>query len=399
MSLNNLINSVHSYLSMSEDEAVSLLTKISNTFKNNFFSKNQLKNIQEDVEILFSVLKSSGYIEEYIQCDCEEETEIYPLTTTHCDYCNQLLKNTFVHELRELFKLKSELSQELNLRNEEILKSVIDDSFLDFFYELKENIDNIIPFLGAGTSIPLGLDNWPNLLHGMARSLKPQDKDYFKKLIDKGDYLGAIEALKNNTLSLTTDDSIKKHIVRQIEAKYKSGLAENYHNIKDIINLEPAFFITTNYDSSLIDFKNGDKYPYTLDQIEDAHELLNKGDQIVLHLHGHIRVLKSMIITKEDYENLYKDDRIKDYLKAIMGTKNLLFIGFSFDDQYFKDIFYNSFKNLGGQHFIIQDNIHPDEARDMIKEGLRPISIKVEKTNEFSNNYVKALKIVLKNLL
>ncbi|WP_232324422.1 SIR2 family NAD-dependent protein deacylase [Bacillus sp. 275] len=399
MSLDNLINNVHLNLSMSEEEAVALLTKISNTFKNNFFRKNQLKNIQDDVEILFSTLKSSGYIDEYIQCDCGEETEIYPLKTTHCDYCNQLLKNTFVHEITDLFKLKNELSQELNLRNEEILKSVIDDHFLGIFYELKDTIDTIIPFLGAGTSLPLGLDNWPNLLRGMGGSLKQQDRDFFDKRINKGDYLGAIDVLKNNTLNLSTDEDIKKHIVRQIEAKYKSGLAENYHNIKDIINLEPAFFITTNYDSSLIDYKEGDTYPYTLDQIEDAHELLNKGKQIVLHLHGHIRSPRSMIITKEDYEKLYKDDRIKSYLNAIMGTKNLLFIGFSFDDEYFKDIYDNSFKNLGGQHFIIQNNLHPDEARDMIKAGLRPISIKVEGTSDFNDNYVKALKIVLKNLL
>ncbi|RAU02093.1 hypothetical protein DEJ55_15530 [Bacillus pumilus] len=398
MSLDNLINNVHLSLSISEEEAVDLLTKISNTFKDNFFKKNQLKNIQDEIEILFSILKSSGYIDEYLQCDCGEETEIYPPNTTHCEYCNQLLKNSFVHEITNLFKLKNELNNELNLRNEEILKSVIDDQFLDIFYELKDNIDTIIPFLGAGTSLPLGLNNWANLLNEMGASLKQQDKDYFDKCINKGDYLGAINVLKNNTLRLSTDEDIKKHIVRQIEEKYKSGLAENYHNIKDIINLEPAFFITTNYDSSLIDYKEGDKYPYTLDQIEDAHELLNKGKQIVLHLHGHIRFTRSMIITKEDYESLYKDDRIKSYLNAIMGTKNLLFIGFSFDDEYFKDIYYNSFKHLGGQHFIIQDNLHPDEARDMLKAGLRPLSIKVD-TSNFSENYVKALKIVLKNLL
>ncbi|WP_338705963.1 SIR2 family protein [Bacillus altitudinis] len=398
MSLDNLINNVHLNLSMSEEEVIDLLTKISNTFKDTFFRRNQLNNIQDDVEILFPILKSSGYIDEYIQCDCGEETEIYLPNTTHCEYCNQLLKNTFVHEITNLFKLKNALLKELNLRNEEILKSVIDDQFLGIFYELKDNIDTIIPFLGAGTSLPLGLNNWANLLNEMGGSLNQQDKSFFDKLINKGDYLGAINVLKNNTLNLSTDEDIKKHIVRQIEAKYKSGLAENYHNIKDIINLEPAFFITTNYDSSLIDYKEGDTYPYTLEQIEDAHELLNKGKQIVLHLHGHIRFPRSMIITKEDYERLYKDDRIKSYFNAIMGTKNLLFIGFSFDDEYFKDIYNTSFKNLGGKHFIIQDNLHPDEARDMIKVGLRPLSIKVE-TNNYGENYVKALKIVLKNLL
>ncbi|WP_339193520.1 SIR2 family protein [Aeribacillus sp. FSL W8-0870] len=139
--------------------------------------------------------------------------------------------------------------------------------------------------------------------------------------------------------------------------------------------------------------------PLCMDDIEDIQEVLNEKKHRVIHLHGHIDKPASMIVDEDDYNNFYSDDKITSKLYSILGNRKLLFIGFSFNDYYFKDLYSKIIKNIGGEHFIIVPNLHVFDAKEYLKINLIPIGINVNKDNNGKYlNYVKALKVIFEQL-
>jgi len=408
MSLDTLIGNVSKKLIINEEDSFNLIKKITEICNKDMFTFSSLENEgfkRGDILNILEIFKEAGCLTQQYQCLCKDndEPEIYDSLQETCEFCGQVVKNTFVHDITDIYYLQDDIIKLVKEKEKLILQMHLGDGFITLFEELKGKIHNVIPFLGAGTSIPLGLDSWGQLLADMKDSIfSSEDKRMFDKYIDKGDYLKALTFLKNHSLILSEDKAIKERIIKRIEAKYNKNIEDDLHNIKDIINLNSDFYITTNYDLALTDFKTGDNYPYTFRQIDDLQDLLNSGKQIILHLHGHIKDKDSMIVTQENYNEIYDKTAIKTFLSGIMGSKHLLFIGFSFNDDYFKNIFENVFKDIGGDNYIILPDLHMEEAQDLIKMGLRPISIKVgdsKNKEEKARNYVKSIKVVLNNLI
>ncbi|MDP1383615.1 SIR2 family protein [Priestia megaterium] len=408
MSLDTLINNVSKKLIMSEDKSFDLVKKVTESVNKDTFTVSSLesKGINKD-EILkiLETFKEEEFLTHQYQCFCKNvnEPEIYESMQETCEFCEQPLKNRFVHEISDVYSLKEDIIKLVREKEKLILETSLSEGFITIYEELKGKIHNVVPFLGAGISIPLGLDSWGQLLAEMKNEiLGDQNKGRFDRYLEKGNYLRALTFLKTNSFVLSEDKAIKDRIIQRIKTKYNKNTDEHLHNIKDIINLNAPFYITTNYDLALTDFKNGDVYPYTLRQIDNLQDLLNDGKQIVLHLHGHIKDKDSMIVTEEDYNELYNKPNIKSFLSGIMGSKHLLFIGFSFKDEYFNNIFEDVFKNIGGNNYIIMPNLYIEDAQDLMQKGLRPISINVplsENDEEYKRNYVNALKVVLNNLI
>ena len=103
-----------------------------------------------------------------------------------------------------------------------------------------------------------------------------------------------------------------------------------------------------------------------------------------------------MIVTKDDYDTLYEAEKIKHVLNGIISNKTLLFIGFSFKDEYFKDLYDKIFNFIKGEHFIIVPNLHPFDADELLKRNLIPIGVNVDKNEK--HDFVKAIKTVLEEL-
>lgn len=109
---------------------------------------------------------------------------------------------------------------------------------------------------------------------------------------------------------------------------------------------------------------------------------------------------KTMVVTKNDYNDLYTDRKTKDFLNGIMSGKFLLFIGFSFKDVYFKEIYRDIHNSIGGQHFIIVPNLHPRENKQLSHRGLTPIGIKVPtESDKFQQGMVDAIKYIINSII
>ncbi|MEM5635454.1 hypothetical protein AAHB65_01270 [Bacillus toyonensis] len=101
----------------------------------------------------------------------------------------------------------------VNMKQEEILKNFLQEEYMDNYTLLSEKIDKLVPFLGSGVSIPLGLPDWKGLIGGMKEKLSSKnDQDYFEVLIHRGDLLGALEMILNYSSTLNTGDRIKAYI-------------------------------------------------------------------------------------------------------------------------------------------------------------------------------------------
>ncbi|WP_368895082.1 SIR2 family protein [Priestia megaterium] len=408
MLLDTLIDNVSKKLTIDNEKSYDLIKKVTRICRNNDFTALTLESKgfnKYDIQIILNEFELNELLTHQYQCFCQEhdEPEIYDSIQNKCTFCDQILKNRFVHDITDLYSLNENIINLVNEREKLILQTSLGDGFLELFNDLKGKIHNIVPFLGAGTSIPLGLDSWGGLLVTMRDSIVgDQNKRLFDKYIKEGAYLKALSTLSKHSVTLSKDTAIKDRIIKRIENNYKENVSDDSHNIKDITNLDAAFYITTNYDLALSDYTNGDDYPYTLRQIDNAQQLLNSGKQVILHLHGHIKDKESMVVSEEDYNKVYSQASIKTFLSAIMGSKHLLFIGFSFNDEYFQRIYQDVFKDIGGDNYIILPNLHIDEAQEYLDEGLNPISINVEETEsdeDYKRNYIKALKVVLQSLI
>lgn len=170
----------------------------------------------------------------------------------------------------------------VNSKQEEMLTKYLQEEYMDNYLLLKENVDKIVPFLGAGVSKPLGLPDWYGLIWGMKEKLHTAiDKEYCEGLINSGDFLGAVDTILEYSPTLNTEDKIKTYITNKIDSDFNNQVDESKHNIRDIMNLASSFILTTNYDNALDVYRNKEKDGYSspkiIEDIENLQNHLNKG--------------------------------------------------------------------------------------------------------------------------
>lgn len=247
--------------------------------------------------------------------------------------------------------------------------------------ELQKDYHNgdIIPFIGAGLSTPFKVPSWETLIENLTNQCAVGDLEWIKKAVHidlkKRDYWGAIATLKKFAFE---EDDIQERIVDLILEK-QITLDDNLkHNYYDLSQMDFNLYLTTNYESLLQKYLQFDFQPILLKDINfNTQKLFSQ--KRVCHLHGTIGNSGSIVISKESYEELYHDKKYEDLLKLVTGSKKLLFMGFSFDDQFLKTLIKQHKQVFKGVHYILLNN--PDDAttKELRSEyGLRTISYNTE---------------------
>lgn len=109
-------------------------------------------------------------------------------------------------------------------------------------------------------------------------------------------------------------------------------------NIKCLIRLDCKHFITTNYDSTLEDAWASvcgnaiDSLANGTDDFTGAHRLMNQDKPFVIHIHGKMANPNSIVLSRSHYDSLTKRPEYFEFLRHVLMTKSILFIGFSFYD-------------------------------------------------------------------
>lgn len=404
MSLAVLIHSVSKSLNISEDIILKDLNIMVDLVKDEVFKKNIFKTVQIEDNTVNRILIEGiklAYVSKFLEYECltEDSIDYAVVIEEECQYCGESISNVATHILDESFRFNNAFLKLVSEYKNSELDKYLMPAYTQNLERLKRKL-NIIPFLGAGVSIPFNLPSWKALLLEFKKGMNSSDESLYIRYLESGDYMKALTFLRRYSTLYNSEEILKKDIKEHLTSKYNKFVNSNEHNIVDILNLEPQIVLTTNYDNiiseQLVSQKNGFTIPKVLTQLEDLPDLLSDRKTKVIHLHGNMDMPNTMIVTSEDYEKLYSDDKINYILNGIMSHKTLLFIGFSFDDQYFKDLYKKIYNNIQGEHFIIAPNLHPFQAIELQEEKLIPIGINVK---EDKSDYVKALRIILEQLV
>lgn len=233
----------------------------------------------------------------------------------------------------------------------------------------------------------------------MNKFIKSESREVFEELISEGDYFGACSYLRENSATLTNDSLIQEYIAEQFGSP-NLDIPDSEHNIRDMLNLNSDFYLTTNYDNILMNFIQGMRVPpILLPEVENVHRLFGERKSRIIHVHGNLERPSTMVVSEENYKALYTNEKYKDILKTIMGSKVLVYMGFSFKDKFFVNLHNEVIKNVGGNHFIIAPNIDVFRARKLSDDSnLRVISFKLDKDGDVRKDYVQKLKFILQQL-
>ena len=176
-------------------------------------------------------------------------------------------------------------------------------------------------FVGAGVSTISGAPTWKELIHAISDKLGRARKTEYSS----DEYL-QIPQMFYNSLGENKEEYYK-FVKEQLHC---SSLAPN--NIhREMLSLNSASFITTNYDTLLEDaavqycqsFK-------VVSQNEDVPTVF--GDRFILKLHGDFKH-NNFVLKEEDYLNYSENFKlIETLVKSIFSTNTVVFIGYSLND-------------------------------------------------------------------
>ena len=217
--------------------------------------------------------------------------------------------------------------------------------------------NEVILFVGSGLSIDLGLPNWDGLVNEIidyiVKETNTTDLNLFKDIL----------AVRQMTAIDVLTQIEKKHKKLAFDylggkrLRLKESIDLSLH--KNLFDLCPRI-ITTNYDHAF-ELAIGD----TIHKISNSSiygiSNLERKPEYLFKIHGDINDPDECVLFQSAYENLYTEKGSKQELftgqfKNLILNKTLLFIGFSLNDPYVKEIMdhVNTISNsMLNKHYLI----------------------------------------------
>ncbi|WNN69108.1 ABC-three component system protein [Lactococcus lactis] len=254
----------------------------------------------------------------------------------------------------------------------------------------------IIPFVGAGLSIPFNLKSWLELIEELKEDFL--DKRHYPAVdfeIEEQNYQEAIEAIKK--YGEIEDQAIQEKISTYYSIR-KNDLKEEIDN--NYIDLEKDNFkvyLTTNYDRLMEGYLSGvNSYNSLTDYTSNFQKLFdNNKEKYLFHIHGCVSNPDSIVLSSEKYKQVYSDSRFDNYMSSFSSNYSFLFLGFSFNDTFVKDIIKNYKRFFKGTHYMIidSDSIDPTKRKLLSKE----YGIKIIEYDTSNSSHIEEIrKIFLK---
>jgi len=250
----------------------------------------------------------------------------------------------------------------------------------------------VVPFVGAGASMPVKKfpfelfldkngneqkDEFGNILY---KSLFPSWKEFVEILIealreetknDEAEYIlyglktqrmTYLDALQELQKSL--GESLWYKLFNEIFDKHKSEASEDSLKLNKLIwELSNNLIITTNVDR-VFQWTCPQSSEFKILDVQKAEYAQLQKEQIpkrptVWYLHGHIDHKEKVIFTRKQFESFYKqkDNEAKlQTLLSFLTQRTFLFIGFSLDDDYLRELLeyiHNLYKGGADSFYIL----------------------------------------------
>lgn len=269
-----------------------------------------------------------------------------------------------------------------------------DNNLLNQYSESKRIIrqamkdQQLVLFVGAGASIASGMPTWAQAVEVIADHLSITDRPL--------DFL-RIPQYHYNARG-------KKEYTQLMRSIFCHGVYLQKHEIHDkIIEFHTGTIITTNYDH-LIEQAAEDNSEILSVVSKDADIPYRRGGRELIKMHGDFE--NDNFVLKEDDYLAYSRNfmLIENYVKSIIGTKVVLFIGYSFNDPDVKQIFSWVKDILGGDFqraYLIESGKPYDvnEAEYFKNFGINVLYAAVQLQKEYGTGLTNNLLLMLKWLL
>ncbi len=218
--------------------------------------------------------------------------------------------------------------------------------------------NKLVPFIGAGLSLPFGIPGWAELIKIIAQKYVETDLiPAIYKSLERYDYWKAIDDIKY--FGNINEFKIQQETSDIIRSRKPVVIEDEKHNYKDIADLGCQNYLTTNYDFLLNKYiSNTDSIPQILHKVEINSQNLfgSQSHSQIWHLHGHVQDIGSIVLSQQKYDELYSSNKYKDLFRLFQGNGIFLFIGFSFNDQFIRMLLQENNKSYNSEHYILLDN-------------------------------------------
>ena len=182
-----------------------------------------------------------------------------------------------------------------------------------------------------------------------------------------------LDTLHGQALGIDTQNISSEDYLKIPQYYYNSRKEKDYYdviwdkfnvNVKPndihdaIFKLKPYHIVTTNYDELLEEAaRNQGVFYDVVSKDEDLPYTLN--NNMIIKMHGDLKN-KNIVLKEDDYLSYFRNFKlIQNYIKSLISTYTILFLGYSINDinvkyifQWVKDILGNSFQ----QAYFLENN-------------------------------------------
>jgi hypothetical protein len=187
---------------------------------------------------------------------------------------------------------------------------------------------DLVVFVGAGVSQGAGLPSWHRLLQSFAAKRAGITGEHEQSALSR---LGELDRAAIIQARLGDDTAIGDQIALDLEERsthYALG-----HGL--LASLPLSEVITTNYDQLFERASSAAGRPVTV--LPEAPTV--RGQRWLLKMHGCVSRPESIVLTREDYLRFEQNrSALAGIVQALLMTRHMLFVGFSFTDDNFHRI-------------------------------------------------------------
>jgi hypothetical protein len=199
---------------------------------------------------------------------------------------------------------------------------------------------NCVAFIGAGFSAP-SVQGWVPLLQSLASSAGPGTHEQVVRLTDSNPTSKNLEAaaqiLKDNIGAQAFSQALKSVMPAP-------PFVEMQQRLNLLKGIPFRSVLTTNFDGILPGIPIGrDAYQQVLRPSghrwwDERFWKSERGPEVV-HLHGNVEAAEGVVFTRSDYRRrIYSSPGYTTFLRAVMSTTTVLYLGFSFTDAYLDEL-------------------------------------------------------------
>lgn len=244
--------------------------------------------------------------------------------------------------------------------------------------------NNLVIFVGAGCSMPLGYPSWKKLIENILEDLNSKYGETsslnFRNIltgVGSGKSLfDALNKIENDADHGSTYKIKSKELInRLIDANNEKLPDESL--VHDLLWKVSKKIITTNYDRALEKYKDKSISAKIFDN-SNVFQVLNNqsGDSKFLYkIHGDYENPNTIILFESDYKDIYNDENYNnDALSTYFKDKTLLFIGFSLSDPFVNNLF-KKIKSIYKNYTVNEHFVFTTKAEDFTEYDITAIKI------------------------